>query len=345
MICEKLAFKILLCCILMFFNFQIMAQKDTIYMNNGQILIGNIENASLGAVTIDDIDLKLQNIKLFKIKRIVTFRRFRIETVHKQILYGILKPSSEVNHTEIELDNNRRMTIALPEINILVSLEKNFFKRLTGNFSLGFSYAKSSSLGQVTISSTVKYATPLFETQLSLSSISSIDSSTFSRDRENLSLFSNYNLSPSWFLAGLVQYQRNIELSIARRFQELGGAGKKLFVKEHWQLLGITGFAVNQEKSIDEGSSTTVQLEIPAMLRFNFFKFRHPDIQITTNQTLYFSLTDKGRVRFDGNTSFSWQLIRNFYLDISPYTNYDSKPPAGSSNFDYGVVFSVSYRF
>jgi hypothetical protein len=27
------------------------------------------------------------------------------------------------------------------------------------------------------------------------------------------------------------------------------------------------------------------------------------------------------------------------------WSNYDNKPPSGSSNFDYGVTFSISYQF
>jgi hypothetical protein len=81
-------------------------------------------------------------------------------------------------------------------------------------------------------------------------------------------------------------------------------------------------------------------------LQFNFYQFRHPDIQINSTQTVYFSLSQPGRIRYDGNTTFSWQLVRYFYLNISPYTNFDSKPPAGStSTFDYGIVVGLSYKF
>jgi hypothetical protein len=319
--------------------------KDSIYLHNGQILIGKIENGSLGEVSIDDVDLKMQSVKLYKIKRIVTFTRVKVEMVDKRIYYGVLKPSLKLNHAEILLDDSTIVTVHLTEINQLITLEKNFFQRLTGNFSLGFSYAKSSGVGQASISALVKYATPLFENELSLSSISSIDSSHFSRDQGNIALYSAYNINSTIFAAGMLQYQRNLELSIARRYQEMLGGGMKFFVRENWELQGLTGLAVNQEKSTDEGTASVVTLEIPIMMRFNLFKFRHPDIQITTSQALYFSLTDKGRVRFDGNTSFSWQLIRYFYLKINPYTNYDSKPPAGSSNFDFGTTVGISYKF
>ncbi|MBV4360305.1 DUF481 domain-containing protein [Pinibacter aurantiacus] len=320
-------------------------QKDSIFLNNGQILIGKIENASLGEVSIDDIDLKMQNVKLYKIKRIVTFTRVKIEMVDKRILYGVLKPSLKLNHAEILLDDSTTITVHLTEINQLITLERNFFQRLSGDFSLGFSYAKSSGVGQASISAQVQYSTPAFENMLSMSSISSIDTSHFSRDQGNIALYSGYNINSTIFAAGMLQYQRNLELAIARRYQEMLGGGMKFFVRENWQLQGLTGLAINQEKSTDEGASSVVTLEIPVMVRFNLYKFRHPNIQITTSQALYFSLTDKGRVRFDGNTSFSWQLIRYFYLKINPYTNYDSKPPAGSSNFDYGITVGISYKF
>ncbi|MDH7460411.1 DUF481 domain-containing protein [Chitinophagaceae bacterium 26-R-25] len=320
-------------------------QKDSIFLNNGQILIGKIENGSLGEISIDDADLKMLNVKLYKIKRIVTFTRVKIEMVDKRIFYGVLKPSLKLNHAEILLDDSTTMTVHLTEINQLITLEKNFFQRLTGNFSLGFSYAKSSGVGQASISALVQYSTPSFENELSLSSISSIDSSHFSRDQGNVALYSGYNITSTVFAAGMLQYQRNLELSIARRYQEMLGGGMKFFVRENWELQGLTGLAINQEKSTDDGAPSVVTLEIPVMMRFNFFKFRHPDIQISTNQALYFSLTEKGRVRFDGSTNFSWQLIRYFYLKVNPYTNYDSKPPAGSSNFDYGMTVGISYKF
>jgi hypothetical protein len=80
-------------------------------------------------------------------------------------------------------------------------------------------------------------------------------------------------------------------------------------------------------------------------LKFDFFKYRSPDIQITSTQSLFYGLTQQGRVRYDSNTSFSWQLIRYFYLTFSPYANFDSQPPQGNSNFDFGLAVSLSDKF
>ena len=123
------------------------------------------------------------------------------------------------------------------------------------------------------------------------------------------------------------------------------GAGNKLFIRKDWQLLGISGISLSQEKST-EGIASGPLVEIPFMLKFNYYHPRHPDIEISSSQTAYFSLSEAGRIRVDGKTSFSWQIVRYFYLTLTPYTNYDSKPPAGnSSKFDFGIVFGVSYKF
>jgi hypothetical protein len=59
-------------------------EKDSIILYNGQVLIGAVQQANLGSISIDDIDLKIMNIKLFKIRRLVIHDRFKIETVDKK---------------------------------------------------------------------------------------------------------------------------------------------------------------------------------------------------------------------------------------------------------------------
>jgi hypothetical protein len=60
---------------------------------------------------------------------------------------------------------------------------------------------------------------------------------------------------------------------------------------------------------------------------------------------VFFSLSQKGRVRFSSNTTFSWELIKNFRLNINPYASYDNQPPEGNSNYDYGAAVSLAFTF
>jgi hypothetical protein len=334
------------CIVTCFISIKSFSQaKDTIVLVKGQTLMGEVQYANLGNITIDDIDLKMQNVKLYKIKKLVVDEKLRIQTVDKKYYLGSLKTAEKEGWVNIHTTSGD--TIAIPIINIyeLISLEGGFFKRLKGNISAGFSFNKSSDIGQLNLGANILYSAKNLDYQFMMNSIGTIDSGTFSSDNINVQLLSDYALTETWFLVAGLQYQRNLELSIARRYLGLAGAGNQLFIKKNWRLQALTGIDFSQEKSIEDVSSGLLY-EIPLMFQFNFYQFRHPDIQISSTQSVYFSLSQAGRVRYDGNTSFSWQIIRYFYLNLSPYTSFDSKPPAGNnSTFDYGVVFGISYKF
>jgi len=335
-------FSLAMCC---FCNHSFCQLRDTIVLYNGESLIGAVQASSLGSITIDDIDLKMLNIKLYKIKSLIIHDRFKIETIEKKIYYGTLRTSDKDGWVDIHLDDGQILPIHIVKIYQLTSMDADILKRLNGNVSAGLSFTKSSQIGQVNFSATVQFSTKLFNYQLSVSSIGSIDSGKYSRDNENVFLINSYDLTPAWFISGAAQYQRNLELSISRRYLVMLGFGNKLIIKKNMRLLATTGMTFSQEKSI-EGVSSGLLFELPIMFQFNYYQFRHPDIQISSTQTVYFGLGQNGRVRYDGSTTFSWQLIRYFYLNLSPYSNFDSQPPAGSgSNFDFGIVFGLSYKF
>lgn len=331
--------------ILAFMNFgkPVFGQaRDTIILRNGQVLIGEVKGAQYGEIKIDDRDLKVINVKQYKIRSLTTQRHFKIETDDKRTLTGLMKASAKDGHVHILLNDGSELDVDLMSLNTISAVDQKFFSQLNGSFSTGFSFTKSSDIGQVSLSSNVFYITRYFDYQLSAAMNGTFDSTGYSRDREDAGFFTAYTFSPTWFAAINLGYQRNLELSIARRYQEMVGLGNKLMVQKYYQLYAITGLVFNQEKSTSGTSANT--LEIPLQLKFNFFKYSQPNIQISTSQIIFFSLTQKGRFRFTGNTSFSWQIIRDFYLTINPYTNFDNQS-SEESNFDYGVSVSVSYKF
>lgn len=318
--------------------------RDTIVFYNGQVLIGDIRNGQFGEITINDVDLKILQVKQYKIKWLTTDNRFRLQTNDKTEHTGRLTKSGKDGWVNITLDNGDTVLTQITDISLIIALEKKFLVGLDGSLTAGFSYAKSSDLGQTNLSSTVHYASDNFDYLVSVSLNGSIDSSKYSRDREDMGLFVTRSIGPSWFLAVSFSYQRNLELNIARRYQEIVGGGNKLFVHQNWTLLATSGLAFNQEKSTG-GTSSGLLLEIPVSLRFNFFKYRHPNIQITSIQSVFFSLSQSGRIRFNSNTTFSWELVKNFRLNINPYLNYDNQPPEGNSNYDYGTSVGLTFTF
>jgi hypothetical protein len=133
-------------------------------------------------------------------------------------------------------------------------------------------------------------------------------------------------------------------LSIARRYQELIGAGNKLLLKPSWQLWALSGLNLTQEKSTE--GNNTVQLEVPVMMRLNFFKYQGINLQVYLTETAYFSVTQAGRVRNDATLSVTYEIHRNFNFSVNFYTNFDNQPPVNTNNkIDYGTTFNLAYKF
>lgn len=318
--------------------------RDSIFLYNGTVLIGDVKGATLGELTIDADGLQVMEVKQYRIKTIKTFHRCKLETNNKVIYFGTLAESPKDGWVTIDTNNGQTVEARIIDISYIIPFERKFIEQLNGNFSAGFSFAKSSNLGQVNFSGKVRYATERFDYELNLSTIGSIDSSRYSRDREDAGITVAYNLKAAWFIAAGLSYQRNLELSIDRRFQELVGAGNKVFSKKYWMLRAISGLAFSEEKNTD-GTESGVLLEIPVILRFDFFKYNRPNIQISASQSGFVGLTQKGRIRSETNVYFSWELVRRFYFTLNPYASSDNQAPEQSSKFDYGLAVSLSYRF
>ncbi len=319
-------------------------ERDSIFLFNGQVLIGDIKNGNLGIIKIDDKDLKILSIKAYKIKHVTTGPHlFRIETTDKHVIYSPLRKTDKPGQVAV-VDGSSVVILNLTDIALLSPVQKNFFKRLTGNFGLGFSFSKSSGIGQLNSNANVYYTYRRTQYQLTANMLASIDTSSFSRDNENIQLFGSFDLKMPWFLAGQLLYQRNLQLSISRRFQEMLGAGNKLVLKNNWQVWAVSGISLGQERSTE--GTDAVTLEMPYMFRINFFEYRKFNMQLGIYQTFFVSLSQWGRVRYDGSINYSHELIHNFYVNLNLYSNYDNRPPdPNSGKFDYGISLSVNYKF
>ncbi|MCK4350970.1 MAG: DUF481 domain-containing protein [Candidatus Krumholzibacteria bacterium] len=58
------------------------------------------------------------------------------------------------------------------------------------------------------------------------------------------------------------------------------------------------------------------------------------------------NLTTWGRYRVNFNIDFNYELLNDFFLGLSFFDNYDSKPPvAGTEKNDFGFTTSIGYKF
>ena len=319
--------------------------KDTIYFRNGTIVVGKLKSIKLGIVTFnpdDANDITVQSRKLLTIsgKRKI----FRIETVRGSLFYGTILKHPEPNaiYVYTGLDS---ITLYLEEISVCYPFDNTVAERFSGNVGLGYTYTKSSGFGRLNFDATIKYVSKKEELSLSTAGIYTIYDSLFSRDNENINLKYNYYFSKKWFGTVFLVYQRNLELGLQRRYQEGLGVGNKFLTTRHMYAWTRMGAVINQENSTEDVKSG-VLTELFGQVEFNIFRFEHPKINFTATQSIYYSLSQKGRFRSDGTMSLTWEIFKDFKVSFEPYHNYDNQPPVeGNNSFDFGIVFGIKYLF
>ena len=268
---------------------------------------------------------------------------FALRLSGQAIYYGKLIPSDQKGYVQFVSGSDTTVFPVL-DISIMSPSSNAFFHRFSGNVGLGYNYTRSSGFGRLNYDGALNYISPKDEVFLTVSAIYKMTDTSFSRDNESFVLKNNYYFTPTWFATVFFNYQRNLELGLQRRYQEGLGAGNKFITTKNVYTWARTGFVFNQEKSTEQVTTGTLT-ELFGQLEFNFFRFTKPKINLLMAQSIYYSLS-QNRFRNDGDSRVSWEVVKNFKLSLEFYNNYDSKPPTeGSSKFDYGILFNVSYFF
>ena len=67
---------------------------------------------------------------------------------------------------------------------------------------------------------------------------------------------------------------------------------------------------------------------------------------MTNDLRVFPSLTSWGRGRVDLDSSWRWELVKDFYWEFRFWLGYDSDPPTeGALQTDYGLSSSLGYSF
>src|SRR3954463_14186019 len=102
--------------------FSAMAQvKDTLFFNNGDVLIGEVKSISLGRIKFDDDNMDVLSIKGTQIRTLRAITHiYRLETLDGQIYYTSLDVGSK-GHVRLQIDGTPQ-EIRIQDISELIPL-------------------------------------------------------------------------------------------------------------------------------------------------------------------------------------------------------------------------------
>jgi putative salt-induced outer membrane protein YdiY len=320
-------------------------KADILYMRNGDRLTGQIVVMQFGKLSLKTDYLGTATVDWLDVARAESPQQFIVEDLRGRYFSGTLVASDTDRRIVVRADNGETTMLGLDEIERVYADEAMFWNRLNGSLSLGFDYAKATSIATISGSFDTTYRAPQFRWNVSADVNSTKDPEQGTVDRHSLGFTYQWLLRQQRFISGLSLVERNEETGIDLRLQLGAGYGKYFRQTSKSELSGMLGIAVTREWATGAEDS---QESIEGILGGNWriFKFNSPTISMSSAALLFPSLTDSGRYRTNLNLTLRRELVKDFYLDLSFYHAYDSRPPdADAENSDYGLTTSVGYSF
>lgn len=312
-------------------------------MVNGTRIIGELRSISVGLVQFKANGSAVLNIRRHNIKTLsARVHDFKVETLEGEMFFGKVLASEQSGYIRM-----MGQEISLLDVYTLQYFRAGLFRQVQGNISAGYSFTRNSGTGRLNTDAAFRLQQRRYEVRPAFSSITSFNKGdSVSREREDVNVQVLYDLTPFFFPAVSVAYERNLQLGLVRRFAQSLGMGAKVLVNPWIHARVVTGVVFNQEVYIDGRRSNNLK-EVPLAFSFNAFKYTNPSyISLSTTQTLFFGVNQRGRTRLEGETRLAWEIISDFNVNITFYNSYDSRPSvAANGTSDISMVFGVGYTF
>ena len=80
--------------------------------------------------------------------------------------------------------------------------------------------------------------------------------------------------------------------------------------------------------------------------QYAFFQYNSPERTVYGELDVLPSLTDSGRVRSSAKVRARYEIVKDFFFELSVYGAFDNRPGENAkSNSDYGTNTSLGFTF
>lgn len=323
-------------------SFVFSQKKDSLKLNDGQVLIGEIQSMDQSVLvfktSFSDSDFK---IKWWKVKEIYSKRFFILSLSDgRRFNSSIRTDSIDKKHINL-IDDGEKVTTTL---NRVISLDPfsngSFFKRLDLAFDAGFSLTKANNFQQLTTNAKIDYKAFKWNFLNAFNLVYSRQDNTDNISRYEANISTQRFLPKEWYLSTGIDLLSNSDQKL--KLRTTGSLGAGYFIKKNNNLYfgAGAGLAYNHETYTDVLDSKS---SLESYISADFNKYDIGDFSILTSATFSPSLTEKGRMRFDYKFSLKYDLTSSIYLKSALTYNFDNQPVTGATKGDYTFQITVGW--
>ncbi|GAA4845881.1 DUF481 domain-containing protein [Algivirga pacifica] len=319
-----------------------IAQQDSIRLDNGNTLTGEIKSLNQGVFKIEtDYSKDDFKIKWKEVTYVHTNSQFAITLSDGSRLTGPLIGYSDNDSVMIIKGEDQTLT-RLQDIVYLKSVSEGFWDRAYASLDFGYNYTRAQSLQQMSLGSTMGYISTRWWVDIKGSLILTLQEEADDIRRMNSNIGFRYLLSKGWYVVTDLSFLSNTEQSLELRSLAKAGIGVYL-IQSNRTYWGVeSGLAFNNENFEEENEQDLQSAEAFLGTEFNLFDVG--DWSLLTNVIVYRSLTEDNRWRIDQGFNSNIKLPLNFYISVGFNINYDSRPVASGSDLDYILRTSFGWK-
>lgn len=280
-----------------------------------------------------------------KVSGVISNQRIQLETSSGTRYFGHLV-SSEKGSTVNVVTVEGPKALDAERIVVMTPIEGGGIHALDVDLSLGYDFAKAGGVKHATLGVNMDYRSLIRIESISFSTvITDSDTQEEASQRANLSFRHTLLWNNRWFTNTTLSFDPNDELGLNLR-SSIGMGGGRFFVQSNSMLFALEGgLQFSRDDSVEEEDKTD-SLEATFTANWDWFLFEDPELDWSTTLQLIPSLTERGRVRSEFDTTLSWEIIGDLKWAFSFYGSWDNQPQsADGATSDYGVNTALAYEF
>jgi hypothetical protein len=323
------------------------AKTDVVVLRNGDRITGEVQELSYGQLKYKTDDMGTIYIEWDKIRSLTTKQILQVELLNGGRYFG---PAPAAGESMLVIEptrgQDRELPIEVPMTDVvrIGTLEAgNWYRRLDGAVSFGFSYTQATDVAQSNFSGNFGTRTYKRKWDVALDWNTSSQSKGPSSERASLTGTLERFLPNRYYYEGQLGFTQNDELGLDLRSQLSGTFGRYLMQRQGREWRAGAGLAVSREDRSD--GSRVESIELPLTTSYRVFRLDSPKTNVDITLTMLPSLTESGRVRGEADISARQEIIKDLFFEISLYDSYDNQAPEGSKSNDWNVVTSLGYSF
>jgi hypothetical protein len=321
---------------------------DVIVMRNGDRITCEVKGLSSNTLYISvDYILNTLSVDWTKVDHIESKQLFLVRTQSGLIYRGTLATpkTPEGRPIEIEVAETPENKVAV-EKDLIANLDQtspSFWQRWNGSLGSGFSYTKGNQSSQYNLNSSIGYLEDRWSAGLTYNSNLTANTGASTSTRNQLSLSGQRLMRwNNWYYTGLVSFLQSSVQGIQLQDTFGGGIGRNLINRgsAFWTVYG--GFAwqqINYEEAVVQAPKQHVTA---ALIGTQLKLFRFNKTTLALNANILPALSEPGRVQYTLNTTYYVKLWGQLNWNFTFYGNWDTRPPPGFAQSDYGATSGLS---